>query len=259
MLRSIKALQGYAVLAQDGDIGKVHDFYFQDDTWAVRYVVVDTGHWLPGRKVLLTRHALSAVDWEEHSLSVVLSREQVKNSPNIDTAKPVSRQHEVELHSYYGWPMYWIEPGPGSWPMGGPMIPTLKEAGLPEAAPKVPADPHLRSAREVIGYHLRASDGVLGRVEDFIGDDACWLIRYLVAHVGGVLSAKKALLSPRWLEQISCDDRRVEVDLTREEILKSPPFRSEAGVDREYEERIYDYYGRPAYWAESQPAGQAER
>src|SRR5574338_1457201 len=109
MLRSLKALHGYTVLAKDGEIGKVHDFYFHDDTWTVRYLVVDTGHWLPGRKVLVTTRALGKPNWAGFSFPVALTREQVQKSPEIDTDKPVSRQHEVDLHNYYGWPGYWTE------------------------------------------------------------------------------------------------------------------------------------------------------
>ena len=74
MLRSLKILLGDTVVANDGDIGKVHDFYFHDDTWIIRYLVVDTGHWLPGRKVLITPSALGKPDWDALTFPVALTR-----------------------------------------------------------------------------------------------------------------------------------------------------------------------------------------
>ena len=121
MLRNFKDLEGYAVGATDGTIGHVEDFFFDDRAWVVRYLVVDTGTWLSSRKVLLSPIAIGRADWTEKVLHVLLTREQVKNSPDIDAAKPVSRQHEVEHFGYYGYPYYWG--GAGYW--GGGMYPNL--------------------------------------------------------------------------------------------------------------------------------------
>ena len=104
MLRSLNVLKGYHIAAKDGDIGKVHDFYFDDELWIIRYLVVDTGHWLPGRKVLLTLGVLHRPDGQGHPVNVDLTREEIRNSPDIDTDKPVSRQQEIELHRHYRWP-----------------------------------------------------------------------------------------------------------------------------------------------------------
>jgi hypothetical protein len=252
MLRSVKGLHGYSVHAKDGDMGKVYDFYFHDDTWIIRYVVVDTGHWLPGRKVLLSWSALGQPDWPALKFPVTLTREQVRNSPDIDTDRPVSRQQEVDLHNYYGWPMYWMDPGAGAWPGVAPMAPIYPPPG--EAGPEDKGDPHLRSARQVTGYHIHATDGELGHVDDFIVEDTRWVIRYMVVHTGHWLPARKVLISPQWLEGFSHQDRRANVKLTRERISNCPEFHPAAGVNREYEERLYDYYGRPAYWEPSGPA-----
>ena len=251
MLRSLKILLGETVVATDADIGKVHDFYFHDDTWIVRYLVVDTGHWLQGRKVLIKPSALEKPDWDALVFPVPLTREQVEKSPDIDTDKPVSRQQEVDLHNHYGWPFYWIEPGPGAWPpfvSAGPVPPARKTS---DAATKEKADPHLRSVREVTRYRIHASDGEMGHVEDFIADDALWVIRYMVVHTANWLPAKKVLISPQWLEQIRHLERKVDVTLTQDRILYCPEFYPDAPVNRQYEERLYDYYGRPRYWEES--------
>ena len=254
MLRSLKTLLGYSVLAKDGDMGKVHDFYFEDDTWIIRYLVVDTGHWLTGRKVLLTPGALGRPNWEKLAFPVALTREQVEKSPDIDTDKPVSHQQELDLYNHYGWPLYWLDPGTGAWPGVTPMAPIFSPPGPSEMAKDPKADPHLRSVREVTGYHVHASDGEMGHVEDFIADDALWVIRYMVGHVSNWLPAKKVLISPQWLGEIRHWERKVNVTMTQESILHCAEFEPRTFVNREYEERLYDYYGRPGYWEEKDHA-----
>ena len=107
MLRSINNLVGFTLGATDGEIGRVYSFLFDCGTWAVRYLVVDTGRWLPGRKVLISPKALDQPDWQDRIFRVHLTKEQIRDSPDIDTDKPVSRQREIELHQHYGWTPYW--------------------------------------------------------------------------------------------------------------------------------------------------------
>ena len=103
MLRSMKDLEGFTIGATDGDIGTVKEFYFDDVSFTVRYVVVDTGGWLSERKVLLSPIAFRAMDWEHKRITAALTKVQVEKSPDIDTDKPVSRQHEVAYYGYYGY------------------------------------------------------------------------------------------------------------------------------------------------------------
>ncbi len=244
MLRSTKALSGYRILARDGDIGKAQEFLFDDSTWTIRYLVVDTGHRLPGRKVLISTVALGNPDWESHELSVDLTMEQVTNSPGIDTDIPVSRQYQLDLHAYYGWPDYWTYGGfynvaPPQPPFGGEEEETYREES---------DDPHLRSTGEVFGYHIQAIDGEIGHVEDFIADDRSWIIRYMQVDTRNWLPGKKVLISPRWISDISWTEQLVYVDLSRDAVKHSPEYSPAEPVNREYETRLYDYYGRPKYW-----------
>lgn len=240
MLRSMKELQGYIIRALDGDIGKVHDFFFGDFEWTVRYLVADTGTWLVGQRVLLSPSALGDPDWEAHSLPVHLTKNQVEKSPPISMDKPVSRQMEHDLHAYYGWRPYWS----GSAPMlSGQELEAVKEKrGAAEA------DPHLRSTREVTGYQIQASDGDIGHVADFIVDDDLWVIRYLVIDTRNWLPGKKVLVSPAWVESVDWPERKLQIDLKRETIKACPEFDPSAPINREYEIRLYDFYGRPKYW-----------
>ena len=184
MLRNVTYLKGFAIRAPDGEIGTVEQFYFDDETWAIRYLVVNTGGWLPGRLVLVSPIALRQAEWQSKRLDVALTKKQIEDSPPIDTHKPVSRQHEAAYMGYFGYPYYWIGPflwGLASYPAGlvaqREAVTEAKAAQAREG--KEPADSHLRSTNEVTGYHIEAADGEIGHVADFIVDDETWAIRYL--------------------------------------------------------------------------------
>jgi sporulation protein YlmC with PRC-barrel domain len=256
MLRSVKDLHGYTIQATDGDMGEVYEFYFDDETWTVRYLVVETGTWLSGRRVLISPAVLGQPDMEDERLPVALTREQVRSSPQIDIEQPISRQKEKELNEYYGWPAYWA----GINPFG--YDPALQEAVMasqtaveeePEKEKDADAEPlhniHLRSSRQVIGYHIQASDGSLGHVQDFIVDDETWDIRYMVVDTRNWWPGKQVLVAPQWIQQVSLEDEKVHVDLTRESIRGGPEFDNLTTVNRDYESKLYDHYKRRKYWS----------
>lgn len=263
MLRSINDLQGREIRATDGEIGSVDQFFFDDETWTVRYLVVDTGHWVPGRQVLISPISLGTA-WVAEGLNVSLTREQIKNSPGIDTDKPVSREHETEHLDYYGYPIYWG--GGGLWGLGPYPAGLITRRGYPNRAgvatgyAAAPArqpetarrerqgDPHLRTTQAVIGYYIEARDGDIGHVEDFLIDDETWAIRYMVVDTVNWWPGKKVVVAPQWIERVSWEESKVHVDLTRESIKGAPEFDATALVNREYEHSLYDYYGRPKYW-----------
>jgi hypothetical protein len=248
MQNSIKDLKGSAIVATDGDMGTLDDFYFDDKSWTIRYLVADTGNWLLGRKVLLSPIAVGKADFSGGRIHVTLTKKQVENSPSIDTDKPVSRQHEAYYHDYYGYPYYWT--GPYLWgPMSCPQIPVLDEKGIEERRleREEAGDLHLRSAANVTGYHIEARDGEIGHVEDFIIDDETWEIRYMVVDTRNWLPGKKVLIAPRWIDRVSWEDSKVYVSLTREAIKNVPEYHPDA-LNREYEEKLHDHYDRPKYW-----------
>lgn len=113
-------------------------------------------------------------------------------------------------------------------------------------------DPHLRSTREVIGYTIRARDGEIGAVDDFLVDDPTWVVRYLVIDAGGWWSGKKVLVAPDWVNASSWERSDVRIDLPRETIKNAPPFDPYTGVSRDYEARLHEYYRQPAYWTREQ-------
>lgn len=241
MLRSSEELYGYTIQATDAEVGEVDDFFFDDARWLVRYLVVETGEWLGGRQVLVAREALGEPNWLAGILPVNLTEEQIEHSPPTDWNKPVSQQHEAELHTHYGWDYYRLS-------LQSPV--QTEEMDVTEAGP-LPADtdgPHLRSSRMVTGYNLRAADGKIGHVANMLLDDKEWMVRYLVVDTRDWLLGKQVLIATEWVDTIDWTHNSVHVDATKEMVKGSPEYDPTAPITREYEENLYDYYARPKYW-----------
>ena len=249
MLRSLKGLERCTVNATDGDIGSVVDFLLDDQRWTIRYLVVKAGGFFSGRQVLISPAFFSTADWSNQRFHLALTRDKVKNSPDVDVDRPVSRQFEHDYYRYYNYPYYWGSSG--LWGIGA--YPTSLSPGMwtgaPESHDEETRDVHLRSAKEVTGYHVRGSDGTIGHVADFIVDDGTWEVRYLVVDTSHWWAAdRKVLVAPYWASSVSWPKREVHVDLSREAIKGSPTWDVTAVISREYEARLYDHYGRPVYW-----------
>jgi len=244
MLRSLNELVNYRLIAADGDVGKIRDLYFDDAAWVIRYLVADTGSWLSEREVLLSPESIRESDWTGRQLHVNLTKDQIEKSPPVERDQPVSRRREKELVAYYGWPMYWGAPM-------GAAVPAMQARDLTVAASeKMDAgDPHLRSVREVCGYHIEATDGSVGHVDDFIATDEDWMIRYMVVDTRNWLPGRKVLIAPWMIQTVDWANKSVQVSLNQEKIKGSPEFDPAAPVNRAYEARYYDYHGRPAYWS----------
>jgi hypothetical protein len=196
--------------------------------------------------VLIAPHVIGQPDWASRKFPVDLTREQVKDSPDIDADLPVSRQQELALREHYQWPLYWsvpLTPTP-------PASVALHEAQTERIRKQIAsADPNLRRIGEVIGYKMEGRDGTLGVVDDFIVEDDSWIIRYLVLDTQEWLSGKQVLIAPHfWIQEISYDASKVSTDLLRQHIIDSPDFDPAEPINREYEITLYDYYGRPYYW-----------
>ena len=266
MLRSMNDLEECTIRATDGAIGHVRDFYFDDEAWAIRYLVVDAGTWLSSRKVLISPIAIGHPDWTEKVLPVSITKEQVKNSPDIDTDKPVSRQHEIRYLGYYGYPYYWGSSGlwgGGAYPgmlmpgyAGFVSTPHTKSIEADEAYARDKAarhqddDLHLRSCKSVMKYHIRATDGDIGHVQGLLVDEETWAIRYLIVNTSNWWLGHQVLIAPQWIQDVSWSDATVSVNLTRQAVKDAPPYDSASQLDRKQEMAIYQHYGRPGYWAD---------
>ncbi len=262
MLRTGSALRGYAIKAKDGEIGTVSDFLFHDQTWKVRWLVVDTGSWLPGRQVLVHPSAIGRIDDERHQLPVALTKAQVEGSPSILHDQPVSQQMERHLYDYYRWDPDWgdsyfgANPNAIALPISSP--PDFGGAAALDAPGLEPVpndgDPHLRSIDAVTGYHIEATDGEIGHSEDFLVDDAHWDVRYLVVDTKNWWPGEHVLISPYAVREISWSDRRIRLDVTRDKVKGSPSWTPAEMVGPAYETRLHTYekrlhghYGWPGY------------
>ena len=248
MLTNATHLKGFVIRATDGELGTVDQFYFDDETWAIRYLTVETGGWLGGRQVLISPISVVHTDWQAKRLDVALTKKQVENSPDIDTHKPVSRQHEAAYLGYYGYPYYWGGPylwGPAFYPAGLAIPTTASTEAMADRIRRESTDSHLRSTEAVTGYHIEAADGEIGHVDGFVVDDEAWAIRYIEVATRNWWPGKKVLVSPAWIERVSWEDSKVYVGLSREAIKNGPEYVESMPITREYENRLYSSL-RPA-------------
>ena len=254
MLKPASGFKGLTIAATDGDIGSVNDLYFDDLSWTIRYLVVDTGTWLPGRQVLISPLSVRQVD---DKILVDLTRNQVQKSPPVEADKPVNRQQEEAIARYYDQRYYWE--GPYRWGLlAYPGMPPVPTAPIPADAMgeemaarerETPSgDPTLRSSRDVTGYYIAALDGEIGHVDDFLVEDRAWAIRYLLVATRNWWPGKKVLISPEWIKTVSWADSQVQVDLRRDEIKAAPEYDPSRPFDREYESRLIEHHNRRKYW-----------
>ncbi|HEX3019830.1 MAG TPA: PRC-barrel domain-containing protein [Chitinispirillaceae bacterium] len=265
MFRGARHCYNLAVEATDGPVGRVEQFLFDDQNWAIRYIIVDIGSWILGKRVLIS--PASVVETRRDQILLKNTMEQIQNSPSVDTANPVSRLEEQRLHNYYSWPFYWVYPA-GYNSLGAALYPgltrpyayqplqddyamaeqaLLKENQLEEEIRKS----HLRKTKEVSGYAIQATDEQIGHVEDFIVDDTHWVIRYLVIETRNIIPGKRVLIAPQWTRGIDWNEAMIYVDFDRETIKDGPEFDPMIPLTRDMEKRLYNYYERPKYWEDN--------
>jgi hypothetical protein len=282
MLRRLQDLTRCSVHATDGAIGQLTDAYFDDDEWAVRYLVIDTGMWL-GWHALIGPRSIASVDWDRRVVTLSLTRDEVERSPRADLQHPLSRLYETEFYTHFGYPPYWD--APPTWGMGpvspdltrdatiaavrareiaaqatpaAPAVEPAPPSGLasspatdsPDASPDAAAseqrvesaaDSHVRSWREVNGYHISASDGEIGHVDDALIDDVNWLIRFIVIDTSNWIGGTSVLVPRRALGQVDWANGTLAVNLSREQVRHSPRA-DEAHLTGALEEEIEKYW-----------------
>jgi len=235
MLRSMNSLMDYTIRATDGLIGMVHDFYFDDRLWNVRYLIVDTGSFLSGRKVLLAPAAFGKPDWIENTFPINHTREEIQDSPSIDTEKPVTREDEEALHDYYRWMPYWA-----------PGLPNFPYIPIPESRePREPKNPDLCSFRDTRGYAVESLGGIVGKMHDLILDDQTWAVQTLVIDTGTWFTSKKVLLGSNAVQELDWHKKAIRVAIEKPVIDEAPEFDPGEPINEQVEVRYYDYYGRP--------------
>ncbi|HSH02149.1 MAG TPA: PRC-barrel domain-containing protein [Anaerolineae bacterium] len=274
MISRFSDLKGYVLQGIDGKVGQLVDLYFDDQTWQVRYLVVNTGNWLSGRRVLVNPGSMEAPQFGYDRIPVSLTQAEVKDSPPIDLDKPVSRQQEIDLFKHYNWLPYWGAPRMHASPKPPMMLATATEAKVTETTKiannssngqsDVPTatitktdedvavqvedredfDPNLRSVSEVTGYRICAPDDEIGHVEDFIIDMETWAIRYVIVDTRNWLPGKKVLLALDWINYIDWAERCLNVDLNSTQIANSPEYDIHLPISKAYVNALHEHYGR---------------
>jgi sporulation protein YlmC with PRC-barrel domain len=232
MERNINSLINYNITATDGMIGEVEEFYFDDQSYKIRYMIVKTGNWLSERKVLIPPGAILKQPWKNGLFPVNLTQDQVKNSPDIDTDKPVSRQQEIELYGHYQWESYWGSGFYGGGSLGVSMpFPVVDRKVLIEADKKdnhADDDIHLRSTGTITGYHIHAIDGEIGHVKDFIINDGTWQLMFIVVDTTNWFGGKKVVIPISHIKKIEWTDNLVFLNISKAAVDHSQLFEEEA-------------------------------
>ena len=263
MLNAVLSLKRFEIQAKDGSLGTVSDFLFDDSTWKIRWMVVDTGRWLNARKVLVHPSAVISVACEAREVTVSLTKAQVEGSPGILQDRPVSQQMQNDLYTYYGLDPLWggglfgggkvgaSEVGGGTGAIASPLS---EPAYFGTAAVRDTergdsdldeGDPHLRSIVEVTGYHVHATDGDIGHVQDFLIDNVSWDVRYLIIVTSNWWVGQHVLISPHAVKSVDRSNRHVRLDLTRERIKSSPSWNPSNVIDGEFGQRLHSHYDWP--------------
>jgi uncharacterized protein YrrD len=231
MLHLARKIRGAPVLASDGEIGAVEDFFFEETGWTIRYLYVDTGRWLSGKRVLLSPMSVT-LPWNRAGVHVSLTREQVRNGPEVHS-HTLSRASEAELLRYYGYPIYWGAGGVwGAFENPGALV------AQPVAPPPAPTGPgvdidaqHLRSTTQSTGYHLRARDGEVGHVDDFVIGEESWRIRYLLVDTSNWVGGRSVVVLTDTVTRVDKEEGVLHLDATCDQIRNSGTFESiEAAV-----------------------------
>ena len=252
MLIDLNELRGYEICASDGLLGKANDFFFSDYCWTIRYLVMDTG-WLFGRRILVAPAAIEEVDIVDRRITLSITREDLEHGPGVETDLPVSRQNEIALSQHYGWPKFWEEhPGTG---VIAPANAQMQPLGGGQAAAdcSTPAttlengNPHLRSAREIRGYHIEATDGEIGHVDDLIVDDETWTIRHIVVDTRNWMPGRRVIIAPAWAKEIDWHDQLIMLDHDRRALNDAPLRDPITPIRRDDPAALHEHPGREAY------------
>jgi hypothetical protein len=219
MLLLARHLHGESVETADGVAGKIDELLFDDQSWRVRHIVVETGRWWQSHEVLIEPELVERHDWKNRRLVVRGSVRQVKAFPSAETDMPVARRQILEMSNMIAWDGYW--------------------AGTFRPDVPMPGDPHLRSTKLLAGLHIVGNDGKLGHVADFLVDDQAWSIRYLGIDTRNWLPGKHVLIEPMAVESIDWDSREIRVSMPRDEIVRSPLYDPSGPIEAEREAAIH--------------------
>ena len=263
MLFAVSGLMDCAVEASDGEVGVVKDFLFDDKTWKIRWMVVEAGHWLPGRRrVFIHPSAIAPLALPPKSnipmmsspatlkLTVNLTRDEIGAGPHAHEDQPVTKDMESLLYDYYGSDPYW-----GASHFGGVGLPDTESEIVEDAArrnadaqiPPLDGGDHLHSVAEFKGYYVHALDGDIGHIENLLADDSNWEIRYLVIATRNWWPGKIVQLAPYAVKDIDWFGEHINMNVTREQVKSAPAWDPLALADEVSEGDLHRHFGWPGY------------
>lgn len=257
MLRKLSSLKGFKVEGKGEELGKIEDFYFDEDYFTLRYLLIDTGSWLKDEKTLISTDALEEIDYQSKKLKVNLNTETLKEGPSLEKNKPISQIMEEKLTEHFNWPVYWIAPTSNISRIAKENKRKEEISSFNNQAEEEndmsdrKKESNLRSFDEIKGYYLKTDDKEFGHLKDLFVDEENWLIRYLLIDTCNFLPCKDVLIAPEWIIDISWNQRNIHVNKTKKEIKKAPAYKeekSELSVNRDYEKNLYDHYNEKGYW-----------
>lgn len=221
-IRGIASITGFSILAKDGEIGRVSDLYFDNQQWVARYLIIDTGEWLAGRQLLLPPMAIQSIDWDNKSIFLNLSKDQIEASPAIAFGEQITQQWERDLFANLGWSGYWN--GDKLWGKNdvpdASFRPSVEIAG--QDTPIEQPSSHLTRAVEVIGYRVQGLDDGLGNISDLLVDDHSWEIRWMMVDTRPWWFGGNVLVNIKAIDRMATDTKSIHVNLTKEEVRDCP-------------------------------------
>jgi len=232
MLRTLSKLIRFSVHATDIDIGSVKDFYFDDQSWKVRYILIGFGDWLHEKDLLISTVAVGRTGLE--AIDTPLSSEQLKNCPSIEIEKGITRKFEELLHEYFSWPFYWEE----KFIPGSSICSEVSVGG--QCGKKV----YLWSFIEVKGYSLNTSDGEAGYIQECIVDDDGWKVRFFVINLRSIFSAKRVLIPPSCIKRISRSVSAFESCISKDKLERAPEYKTTDDITADFERMLLLHYNK---------------
>lgn len=235
-------------------LGRVHDIYLDDKTWAIEWFVIETGHWYSSNKILLDSKYFTQVSPDKRCFHVSVSKTEIENAPSVGEHHPISEQRKnALLYTSFGQDAL-LFPG-----YVGVMMPhTLIERSKPPAeddnqsdehntawSETDNADRHLRSANELLGYGVSAINGELGPLTDLVIDTEQWNIMLLALDTSKWLPDRTVVVTPESIERISWEESRLFVSMSKKTVEQSPQLRDLKAIKTSYISSLSDYYLYP--------------
>jgi hypothetical protein len=240
MLLKLRDLNGRIVEGRDGKIGTIRAACFDGQAWTVRYWVLDTDGRFGNKELPVSTAAVPDQDFNAGLFCSRLTAEQVQQAPVIDLSKPAPLLEEQAAAEYYGWPRYWEN-------VAAAHENYAEESGGITCAVAERTGPPLYDSRAFTGYNVIASDGGIGRVDDFISDSSNWRIRYFIVDTFS-MPGRKVLVAPRWVINVNTFRAEVHVNIAQGLLMNGPEYDPAVPIDQQFERRFCAYYGLPENW-----------